>query len=71
MIRLTVEGVGMAPTLNTDQAAELYGVDADTLRGLLARGEAPVEPLRFGTRLRWPTAAVLRSLALDLEVVPQ
>jgi hypothetical protein len=52
-------------TLTTEEAAEVYGCSPDHLWGLARAGTAPVEPLRLGRALRWPTAAVLRSVGLD------
>lgn len=43
------------PTLTTAEAAELLGVSADLLWKLARNGGAPVEPLRLGRALRWPT----------------
>lgn len=58
----------LAPTLSTDEAAELLGTTADTLRDLLHRGEVPLQPIRLGRVLRWPTAELLRVLGLDVEM---
>lgn len=53
------------PTLTTIETAELFDVNAETLLRLARRGEAPVEPLRLGRALRWPTARVLEALGLN------
>ena len=55
----------LAPTLSTDEAADLFGCTPDTLYELVKRGEAPVEPLRLGRRLRWPTRKVLAVLGIE------
>jgi predicted DNA-binding transcriptional regulator AlpA len=57
----------LAPTLTTEQAAEIYGCGIDHLWKLAREGAAPVEPLRLGRSLRWPTVAVLSSIGLDPE----
>jgi predicted DNA-binding transcriptional regulator AlpA len=54
----------LPPTLATGETAELYGVSRDHLWALAREGRAPVEPLRLGRTLRWPTALVLESLGL-------
>jgi len=58
----------LPPTLSTEQAAEVLGCGVDHLWKLAREGGAPVEPLRLGHRLRWPTVAVLRSIGIDPEV---
>lgn len=55
--------------LTTDQAAELLGVSPDLLWRLARDGEAPVEPLRLGRVIRWPTAALLDLLGLGDDAV--
>jgi len=65
-IRL-VDVTDLPPTLTTDQAAAVWGVGVDHLWALARSGQAPVEPLRLGRKLVWPTASVLRSIGLDLE----
>jgi predicted DNA-binding transcriptional regulator AlpA len=55
------------PTLDTATAAEMFGVGKDHLYNLVRSGEAPIEPLRLGRTIRWPTARVLDLLGLDTE----
>jgi hypothetical protein len=63
---LRIGGVAdLPPGLTTAKAAELYGVGVDHLWALVRTGEAPVEPLRLGRKLVWPTALVLRSLGIE------
>lgn len=50
--------------LDTETAADLLGISADTLWRLAREGEAPIEPLRLGRALRWPTARLLDLLGL-------
>ena len=57
----------LPPTLSTEETADLYGCGVDHLWKLAREGRAPVEPLHLGSRLRWPTALVLRSLGLEPE----
>jgi hypothetical protein len=54
----------LPPTLDTPQAAELLGCGPDHLWALAREGSAPVEPLRLGRKLRWPTAQLLELLGL-------
>lgn len=61
----------LPPTLDGHQAAELLGCSYWHLLELVKRGEAPVEPLRLGRSLRWPTAAVLRALGIDWAPAPR
>lgn len=55
----------LPPTLDTSAAAELFGVSTDHLWALAREGRAPVEPLRLGRTLRWPTAKVLAVLGIE------
>lgn len=55
----------LPPTLTTDELADLLGVSTDHLYKLVREGQAPVEPLRLGRALRWPTAKVVALLGLD------
>lgn len=57
----------LPPTLSTAQAAAVWGVGVDHLWALAHAGKAPVEPLRLGRKLVWPTAKVLRSIGFDPE----
>jgi predicted DNA-binding transcriptional regulator AlpA len=56
----------LPPTLSTAEAADLWGIGVDHLWKLAREGAAPVDPLRLGRALRWPTAAVLRSIGVDI-----
>ena len=55
----------LPPTLSTEEAAAVWHVSVDHLWHLARQGTAPIEPLRLGRALRWPTVAVLRSVGLD------
>lgn len=52
-------------TLNTSQAAELLGISRDHLWALARAGDAPIEPLRLGRALRWPTARLAALLGIE------
>jgi Helix-turn-helix domain len=52
-------------SLTADEVAELYRVSRDALYESVRRGDCPVEPLRVGRRLVWPTALVERSLGMN------
>lgn len=56
------------PTLPTNEAAAILGTTADTLYTLVRQGKAPIEPLRLGTKLRWPTRPLLRLVGLEDEI---
>lgn len=55
----------LAPTLSTEEAAEIFGVGVDHLWHLARSGTAPVEPLRLGRKLRWPTRLVLAAVGIE------
>lgn len=54
-------------TLTTERAAELLGVSRGTLWAAARDGDAPVEPIKVGRALRWPTRPILELLGLDGE----
>jgi predicted DNA-binding transcriptional regulator AlpA len=55
----------LPPTLNTEQASQLLGVCRGALWAAARDGDAPVEPIRVGRALRWPTRPILDLLGLD------
>lgn len=55
----------LPPTLTTAQAAEMLGVGRDHLWKLAREGTAPVDPLRLGSSLRWPTAKLAALLGVE------
>lgn len=57
----------LPPTLTTEQAAPIFGCGVDHLWKLARDGKAPVEPLRLGNKIMWPTARVLAAIGLDPE----
>lgn len=60
---------GLPPVLTAEEAAPLWGISVWSLYEASKRGGAPVAPLRIGRSLRWPTAAVLRSIDVNLAEV--
>lgn len=56
-------------TLSSAQAARFLGTTAEQLQAQRGTGRLPVEPLRLGRRLRWPTLEVARAVGLDAELV--
>jgi hypothetical protein len=54
----------LPPTLDAKTLAEMLDVHVWTLYEAVKHGTCPVEPLRVGRKLRWPTALVLRALGL-------
>lgn len=51
--------------VGTDVAADMLGIDVDTLRRLVREHRSPVEPITCGRVLRWPTARLLDALGLQ------
>src|SRR5438874_324294 len=64
-VPLIHRGEPMPSVLDAHQTAEVFGVSYWTLLDTVKAGTCPVEPLRLGRRLVWPTAKVLRALGLD------
>lgn len=56
----------LPPTLDGHQVADLFGCSYWGLLDLVKSGSCPVEPLRLGRKLRWPTAEVLRVLGVEM-----
>lgn len=52
-------------TIGAEEMAEAFGCSTWQVYELVKRGECPVEPIHVGRKLRWPTAAVLRKLAIE------
>lgn len=53
-------------TLSTAEAAAIWGVSPWHLRALVRDGAPlPVQPLRLGHALRWPSALVLATVGRD------
>lgn len=61
-----VAGRRYGATMSTHEAAELFCCSAERLQQERGRGTLPVEPLRLGRRLRWPTVLVARALGLPV-----
>ena len=57
----------LPPTLGVTEVKKLWGVSDWAVRQGVKAGDLPVLPLRLGRLLRWPTAAVLRSIGLEPE----
>jgi hypothetical protein len=55
----------LPPTLDGHQVAEILGCSYWSLLEQVKAGTCPVEPLRLGRSLRWPTVAVLRLIGVD------
>jgi predicted DNA-binding transcriptional regulator AlpA len=53
--------------MNAEQVSEAWGCSAWTVYGMVTAGTCPVEPLRLGRKLRWPTALVLASIGLQFD----
>ncbi len=59
------EALALPTTIDTETAARLFGVAAETLRSQIRAGGCPVEPIIVGRILKWPTAAILERLGID------
>lgn len=53
------------PTMAATEVAEVWGCSAWAVYEMVRSQTCPVEPLRLGRKLRWPTARVLASVGLD------
>jgi predicted DNA-binding transcriptional regulator AlpA len=56
---------GLSPTLSANETASLLGVSYWTLLRAVNSGTCPVEPLRLGRSLRFPTAMILDLLGIE------
>jgi predicted DNA-binding transcriptional regulator AlpA len=54
-------------TMNAEQVGEIWGCSAWTIYQMVGAGRCPVEPLRLGRKLVWPTASVLASVGLHFD----
>lgn len=66
---ICVAGVDYPPTLSTPEVAEFWSCSSELLQRQVGTGLLPVEPLRLGNRLRWPTLAVAQAVGLPTEVL--
>lgn len=69
--RFVIEGVdldlsALGLTLDTETTAKVWGIGRDHLYRLVRDGEAPIEPLRLGRCLRWPTVKVLALVGIEV-----
>ncbi len=65
---MNLDDVASLPTvMDAGQTAAIFDCSVDHLYDLVRRGEAPVEPIRLGRSLRWPTLPVLRLLGVRPE----
>jgi hypothetical protein len=55
----------LPPTLRDAEAADIWGISADSLGEQARNNSAPVPPLYLGRSRRWPTVAVLRSVGIE------
>ena len=64
-----IHALGNSTTVSTRMAALVLGVSERTLRTLLAEGEPPIEPLRYGKRLRWPSVPLAAHVGISANVL--
>jgi hypothetical protein len=67
-VTICVAGVDYPPTIPTVKTAEFWSCSPEFLQRQVGTGRLPVEPLRLGNRLRWPTLAVAQAVGLPAEV---
>lgn len=60
----TLPDPATTPTIDASTAASIFGCSVWSLYEQVKRGDCPVEPLRLGRKLRWPTARVLDAVGL-------
>lgn len=65
LAEVRARAAALPPTLTTAETAEMLGTTTSTLWRLVREGTAPVEPLRLGRCLRFPTARVLAVLEIE------
>lgn len=70
-MKIRLGSMELPATVGTEGAAELLGSSVDTLQRLAGSGQLPVEPLRVGSRLRWPVARIAEALGLPVEFVEE
>lgn len=58
----TIDLANLPPTISVAEFAELFGVSYWTVLRAVKTGTCPVQPLRLGRSLRFPTAHVLNVL---------
>lgn len=61
------DAADLPPVLTSEQVAEILGVGVDHVWAMAREGTAPIEPLRLGRSLRWPTAPLLQLLGIQPE----
>ncbi len=61
--RQLCNAVAVEHTVQTKDAAALFGLTPQTLRRWACYGSGPVTPLRLNGRLRWPVQAIREALA--------
>jgi predicted DNA-binding transcriptional regulator AlpA len=73
-IRLHTEGGGttqsaavLGPTMTVPQVATVWHCSEWTIYEMVRKGTCPVEPLRLGRLLRFPTESVLASVGLHYD----
>jgi len=62
---MTINLDDLPATLTTHEVAELTRTTADHWWKLARDGTAPLQPLRLGRQLRWPTRPILELLGVD------
>ncbi len=68
-VRVRVAGVDYAATMSTQEVSALFDCSAELLQRQAGKGQLPVEPLRLGNRLRWPTLLVAAAVGLPAVAV--
>ncbi len=69
-IRVRVGDVDYPATLSTEEVATgFFDCSAELLQRQAGKGQLPVEPLRLGNRLRWPTLLIAQAVGLPAVLV--
>ncbi len=64
---MTLDELALCPkgTLTTEQLAVLLGVDRDSIDKARLDGSFPIQAIRVGRKVLWPTLAVKRLLGVE------
>ena len=67
---MTIPDPHSQPFMDVGPAARFLGIGHSLAYDLIRRGEFPVPVLKFGTRIKVPTKAVLEAAGLYQEATP-